>query len=285
MKSMTGFSSIEFTVSNNTYRLNIKSLNSRYLDIHINLPSELSHIEQKIIKKLQKYFSRGKIELTLSIIKRKDEPEVILNKNVLKTYINIIQNEYNQKEMNFIDVLRLPGVITLRYEPKELKYSQQFEKHIEQALKEVLKMRKEEGKNTLKDIKKILESIEKWLNDIKKRAPAIIKEYEDKLKQKIKRLIDTERYDENRVLMEVAFLADKIDINEEIKRLDSHIKQIKKLLKKDTPVGKQIDFLLQEMWRELNTINAKVSDVKVTGIVVQMKNSVEKLREHIRNIE
>jgi len=290
IKSMTGFGYNEFVSNNMKFVVNIKSVNSRFLDIKINLPQELIYIEEKIINLIQNSIKRGKVEFNLWLEEIPDKDAIIeVNYPLLESYIKIIKKlsrDYQiESNINISDILKLNGILKIAQKTRRIEYTGALEKGIMKALNSVNKMREREGKILYKNFIALLNEINTNLKKIKKHIPAIMKKYTNRIRKKISELIDTKKYDENRILMEVALFADKIDINEEAERMESHIAQMKDYLKSSEPAGRQMEFLLQEMLRETNTIGAKVSDIRVTKNVIKIKECIEKLREQVRNIE
>jgi len=254
------------------------------------LPQELIYIEEKIINLIQNSIKRGKVEFNLWLEEIPDKDAIIeVNYPLLESYIKIIKKlsrDYQiESNINISDILKLNGILKIAQKTRRIEYTGALEKGIMKALNSVNKMREREGKILYKNFIALLNEINTNLKKIKKHIPAIMKKYTNRIRKKISELIDTKKYDENRILMEVALFADKIDINEEAERMESHIAQMKDYLKSSEPAGRQMEFLLQEMLRETNTIGAKVSDIRVTKNVIKIKECIEKLREQVRNIE
>lgn len=289
IKSMTGYSRCEFIYKNFKFSISIKSLNSRFLDINVNIPKEISYFESDIQSLISSYIKRGKIEFNLfieNLNKRNFSLEV--NYDLIDSYIKIL-NDLSKRykidiKLALSDLIMMEGIVNSK-KTLNLENDKFIKEKIVYALKKLIKMREFEGRNIYKNIKKILLETKKILAKIKKRVPQITIEYEKRLKERVLKIIDSYKFDENRILTEVAILADKIDVTEEIDRLESHLIQINDYLKSTSPVGREIEFLLQEMVREINTIGSKVSDLSVTKNVIKIKENIEKLREQIRNIE
>ncbi len=291
IKSMTGFGYREFLYKKRKISISLKSLNSKYCDVYLNLPSSFNEDESVINDIIKKYINRGKIELSIYIENNNssaDSYSLDINYKVLDEYIKAaakIKKRYNIKdEFKLSDIFRL-NIFNLKQQNEKIRFNKKIEQELLKVVKKVLKMREEEGKNLAKSISVILGQLKEHLSYINKKKGVIIKDYEKRLHNKIKNLIDKSKYDENRILMEVTLLADKLDITEEIERMKSHIIQIKNSIRSNIPVGRKLEFILQEMLREVNTIGSKISDVEITKKVISMKENIDTLREQIRNIE
>ncbi len=291
IKSMTGYSYVEFYLNGRRVSISIKSLNNKFLEVNTNLPHILSRYESDIVEVIKSKINRGKIEFTIFIDYStipSEKVKVITNYNLLQAYIQEIEKikkRFNINiDINLSDLLRMNNIFSIDTNDEKIDYGK-IKKELNKALKKLLKMREEEGKNLYNVIINIIKEIEKNLTLISKELPLILSRYKKRLRDKIKGLIDEKKYEENRILIEVALLADKLDIREEIDRLKSHLKQLKINLKSRGPIGRKLEFLLQEMLRETNTIGSKISDIKITESVISIKENIDKLREQIRNIE
>lgn len=289
---MTGFGRGENNDSVRSFSVEIKSVNHRYNDIIIKMPKHLSYLEERIKKIVRNKLTRGRIEIYINleyisggdIEVQVDIPLVTSYKNA----IDILCKELNISNEIGVELLtRFPDVLKLeKREEDEDEIWMCLHLAIEQALNNLMSMRVEEGKELASDIKLKSENIERLVKEIEERSPEIVIEYKDKLIGRIKELLeDKYEIDENRLANEVAYYADKCSINEEIVRLYSHINQLINSLNLDIPVGRKLDFLVQEMNREVNTIGSKVGDIEITNKVVEIKSELEKIREQIQNIE
>ena len=291
-KSMTGFGRGEF--SNGTYAFNIeiKTVNHRYNDIIVRMPKHLNYLEEKIKRLIKKNISRGRVEIYVNMEYVTESPvEVHVDTSLAKSYKAALENLLS--ELGIEDKIGLEDVLTLedivKTERKEIDEDIIWEclsKALSIALENVMNMRKEEGSVLKEDIQCQLEKIESMLSKIEERAPFIVEEYRDKLRERIRELLDEEQgLDEERLNYEVVLFADKSDINEEIVRFKSHIRQFYKSMESKEPIGRKLDFLVQEMNREINTIGSKANDLIITNCVVDIKSELEKVREQIQNIE
>ncbi len=290
IKSMTGYGYNEFVWENIKFYVNIKSVNSRFFDIKINLPQELLHIESKVVALINEVVLRGKVEFNLWFEQVEDnKPKIEINFSLLEEYLKTVKyviDRYKlQSTLNIMDILKEDEIIKVKYKRERISYNDTIEKGIVLAIERLNNMRIQEGKALYKGFISILNDIKDNLKVVKKSVPLILNQYESKIRKKVFNLMEVKKIDENRILMEVALLADKIDINEELERMDSHISQMKDYLKSNEPSGRQMEFLLQEILREVNTIGSKVSDVKITNIVIKIKDYIEKMKEQVRNVE
>lgn len=291
IRSMTGYGRGEVLKGGKSFSVEIKTLNHRFSDISIKIPKQISFLEERVRETVNREISRGKIEVCI-VYEDAGEKErnIRLDESLAETYIKaleIIRDKFNVKDDITVSlVAKFPDVIKIEdAEEDEEELWTLLKEALGTAIEAVIKMRENEGKKLEDSLLSKLELIEGKLNEIKKRAPEVVKEYKRKLESRIKELLEQNLPDESRLAMEVALFADKCSIDEEIVRLESHIDQMNDLLEKGSPVGKKLDFLIQEMNREVNTIGAKASDLDITRCVVELKSEIEKLREQVQNIE
>lgn len=292
IKSMTGFGRGEFRDKLYHFSVEIKTLNHRYNDIIIKIPRHISFLEEKINKTIKDKISRGRIEVYI-YFEYLEELDVGIRTdiNLAKSYLKALK-KLNEK-LDIKDKITLSHILNneevIKTEKQELGEDElwpSLSKALNDALDNVISMRIEEGKKLLKDIESGLESIKEKIKEIEKRSPLVVDEYKVKLEERIKELLNGKySLDEDRLMNEVAIFADKSDINEEIVRLYSHISHFTKILKENNPVGRKLDFLIQEMNREVNTIGAKANDTEISKNVVKIKSELEKIREQIQNVE
>lgn len=291
MKSMTGFGRAKLNINQREYVVEIKSINHKYSDISIKSPKNISYLEDKIKKEILNYVSRGKIDVFINFydcnIQKKD---LAINKDLAISYINELKELANEANINIdiqgADICKLPDVF-------QIKISEDGEKEIEDELLKVLKtalneldnMKNIEGEKIKIDLKSKLEKIESMVFEIFSYSTGLIEEYVVKLKERINKLNITDVVDEARIAQEIVIYSDKCSIDEELTRLKSHIGQFKQLLEEKNPVGKKIDFLIQEMNRETNTIGSKSVKLEITNLVIEIKTELENIREQIQNIE
>ncbi len=292
IKSMTGYGRGEYSNELYNFKVEIKSVNHRYNDIIIKMPRHIGYLEESIKKIIKEKITRGKVDVFINLDYINDSTmDIKVDIPLAKSYKEALK-ELSQ-ELNFGDDIRLHNILGLpeivKTERKELDEDQALnclKEAIYIALEDIINMRISEGKELKKDIISNLVKIESILISIKERSPLVVLEYKDKLKERISVLLDNNiEIAEDKINYEVAFFADKSDINEEVVRLKSHIKQFISILDEDSSVGRKLDFLIQEMNREINTIGSKVSDILISQNVVEIKSELEKIREQVQNIE
>lgn len=286
IKSMTGFGNI--LLSNNLYSLtiDIKSINSRYLDCKIKLPKQIEQYEVDIITNIKKVCKRGRISVNINLDSISSElnhsPEI--NKTLFKEYnkfVNQLNEEFN---LNFKinDLFEIKDFIL-----KQNKISITKKKLLlafDEALFKLEEMKLKEGTFLVKDIKKRIVNLDKTIKKISIISTKNSSLIKDKYLKKINKFIDKIHIEESRLAMEAAILSEKIDITEECVRFDSHLQQIQKLFDQNQPVGKKLSFILQELLREANTIGSKSNDVKIINLVIVLKEEIEKIKEQSQNI-
>ncbi len=292
IRSMTGFGRGEFSDDKYSFLVEMKTLNHRYNDIIVKIPKHISFLEDKVKKRVKDQINRGRVEVYINL-EYLDQSDIDIKTNVplAKSYFEAI--EIINKELGIEDKVTLNHILAneevIKFEKKELNEERVWfclEKAMEKALNETIDMRKEEGIELSKDIQSNLLVVEGKLKEIEKRSPLVVDEYKVKLKGRVEKLLDEEyELDEEKLENEIVFFADKCDINEEVIRLHSHINQFRDSLNEDVPVGRKLDFLVQEMNREINTIGSKASDLEISKNVVEIKSEIEKIREQIQNVE
>ncbi len=291
IRSMTGYGHYEYQNEEIRMNIEIKTVNHRYCDVYIRLPRQLSCFEDKIRSLITSRVSRGKIDVFINWENiGEGKKEVILDEGLARAYYQamskIAQNLGLREDISSSSLARFPEI--LRVEKKE-EDSEEIWKVLEQAVNEavnnLLSMREAEGEKLKKSLLDICGFIEGYRQKILERAPHVVTEYREKLSARIRELLENNNIDEMRIAMEVAMFADKASINEELVRLKSHLEQFGQIINLDGPIGKKLDFLLQEMNREVNTIGSKANDLEITRNVVELKSEIEKIREQIQNIE
>ena len=290
IKSMTGFGRGKLEVDGREYILEIKSVNHKYSDISIKMPKNFSFVEDEIRKEINKNISRGKIDVNILYLNNGNKQEkVIINKALAKNYINEIRQLINEADVNssinIMEIIKLPDVLNIQSEESEEQITKEIKQVLNIAIEEFLKMREKEGKTIYQDLVNRIDDVNINVEQILRLSTGLIEEYIVKLKKRIEEILKNEIIDENRLAQEVVIYADKSSIEEEITRLKSHIQQFKELLDIKEPVGKRLDFLIQEMNREANTIASKSTSIDITNIVVELKTQIENIREQIQNIE
>lgn len=288
---MTGFGRGKSEDENREISIELKTINHRYLDINLRMPRSLSILEEDIRKALQASLTRGRVEVYINYVNNTpDKASVTLNESLAQSYIDSLTLLAETFGLNKnIDLSILTGIddiftITESEDDAEL-LSELVSNALNEALSALRQMREKEGSFLVEDILKRTSQIDNMLNEIEKRSPMVIEEYRSKLETRLAELLKTTELDENRFNTEVAYYADRSNITEEIIRLKSHINQLRLTMGKGGSIGRKLDFIVQEMNRETNTIGSKSGDVQITNNVVEIKSELEKIREQIQNIE
>ncbi|MHC6179552.1 YicC/YloC family endoribonuclease [Clostridium sp. JNZ X4-2] len=291
IKSMTGFGRGTVEGEEQSFTVEIKSVNHRYCDLNIKMPKSFMPLEDRMRKVIQQKINRGKVDVFITQMNFGNcTTRAVLDEKLADSYaecLNKIREKYNIKAEISLDLIaKFPDVITLKKEEDDLentwKYLLQALNH---AVSMLVNMREKEGEKLKRNMIEKCHHIESLMNDIESRSFKIVEEYREKLSNRLKDLLGKCPVDENRLTMEVALFADKSCIDEEIVRLNSHIIQFKETLDVDEPVGRKLDFILQEMNREANTIASKSTNLEVTQLILNVKNEIEKIREQIQNVE
>lgn len=289
IKSMTGYGRGKYENENREYTVEIKSVNNRYSDISIKLPRNISYLEEKIKKEISSKVSRGKIDVFITFYNNSTKGKNIkFNNELVKMYVKELKQlavENNIKdEIQITDISKFPDVLTIENTEDEELIWNELQIPLKEALNNFIEMRTIEGQKIHDDLLMRINDIQEKVTTISQNSTRLIKDYIVKLENRIKELLNTENIDENRLAMETVIYADKCSVEEEITRLNSHIFQFKNLIEGNV-VGKKIDFLIQEMNRETNTIGSKSSSTDITNMVIEMKTQIEDIREQIQNIE
>jgi uncharacterized protein (TIGR00255 family) len=289
---MTGYGRGDAGKDGFKFTVELNSINRKQSDISINLPKELIELESRIRDEINAHLSRGRINVGVAFHRSnaKAEDQVELDMGLAKAYHRAIQKLQKEIKLNgsltLDTILRAPGVMKLAETTVD---AESVWPHVEAALRKAIgglvKMREKEGKFLATDLAERLGLLESGLELIRKTAPEIITRYREQLHARIKEAGLDVSLDDERLVKEVVFFADRADISEEITRLSSHLKQFRDCLKSNEPVGRTLDFLAQEMGREINTIGSKANAAKISQQVVKMKAELEKIREQIQNIE
>ena len=290
IKSMTGFGKVSETFQGREYQIEIKSVNHRYLDISIKLPRQLNYLEEPIKKVINSKLKRGKLDIILSFENYSQEGRKIkLNKELAKMYIeelkSLADEEGISSNIEVVDIAKFPDILNLKIEQDDDTIKNEAINVLEKAVDQLYEMRQIEGKRIAEDLLKRIEIIDDKVTKISEKSTGLIQEYVVKLEGRVKEILQTEEIDKSRIAQEVVIYADRCSIEEEITRLKSHVSQFKDLLQSDGAVGKKLDFLVQEMNRETNTIGSKSACLEITNSVIDIKTELENIREQIQNIE
>lgn len=291
VRSMTGYGRGVHESHDRVFTVEIKSVNHRYNDISIKMPRFLNSVEDKIRKILSKYIFRGKTDVYVSFeTYSAGDVDINVDHTLAKAYVDVINNlkeTYSLKGDDTVELIaKFPDVITVNkiQEADELLW-ETLKEALNKAVTKFVEMREAEGMALSEDIIKKAEVIEKIVESIKERSPLVVENYRVKLNQRLSELLDSSQIDESRLAAEITIFADKCCIDEEITRLKSHICQLREIISNGGLVGRKLDFLVQEMNREANTIASKSNDIVITNATIELKSEIEKVREQIQNIE
>lgn len=291
LKSMTGYGRFSDSINGFDITFEIRSVNNRYLDTNIRLPRIYGYLEEKVKKVIQKSCARGKVDAFLTVERPAgDQTEIALDEALAAQYVaalrKIAENHGLRDDISVSSVARFSDIFSKKVKEDDADTVwNAVEPVVTKAVEEFVLMRQREGESLYQDLSGRLDRMESILNEIKKYSAEALGIYREKLEAKLKEFLEDRQMDEGRLLTEVGIIADKIDTGEEITRLGSHIEQFRNLLKQDAPSGRTLDFLTQELNREVNTIGSKCSMIEITQLVIDAKNEIERIREQIQNIE
>lgn len=290
MKSMTGFGRASLESNGKNYIIEIKTVNNKYSDITVKSPKRLSFMEDKIRKQIANRITRGKVEVLVSFFDFSNKSKnVVLNKEIAKEYIKQLReiaDENNLSEnISIVEIAKLPDILNSIDSDNDEEIASEALQCLNMALDSLIEMRKTEGENIKQDLLIRIERVQNFVDKIAENSKGIVEEYVSKLEKRVKEILKTDVVDENRIAQEAVIYADKTSIEEELTRLNSHIVQFKELINSDGPVGKKLDFMIQEMNRETNTIGSKAGSGEITKAVIDLKVELEDIREQIQNIE
>lgn len=291
IKSMTGFGRAEVSEGQRKYTVEIKAVNHRYLDVSVKMPKKLNFFEASIRNLLKEYIQRGKVDLYITYEDLSEQTvSVKYHADVAAVYMGYLKEMGEsfglENDIRVSTLSRYPEVFSMEeQEIDEEGIWKGLEKSVVLAAKSFVESRVKEGENLKTDLLDKLDGMLSHVAYIEENAPKIIDEYKQKLQGKVRDLMEDNRIDENRLLMEVTLFADKICVDEEIVRLKSHIEMVKNTLIEGGSVGRKLDFIVQEMNREANTILSKSTDLEISNRGIELKTEIEKIREQIQNIE
>ncbi len=291
IRSMTGFAQVKSQAGEGTsFTLSLKSVNHRFLDLQLRLPLDLDELEMKIRRTLKERLARGHVEVTLSVDRRGGEGYEF-NREMVGGYIEAFRKAAREFGTNgdpdLNNVFRLPGALGT-VTPLDGNFEASVLTALGQAIQKLNVMREQEGRSMEAEMRSRLNSLEQATNEVSKMRTAVSRAYMEKVRSRMQELL--ENADQDRILQEAAILAERSDIQEELVRLHTHIEHFRKLLDQAGEVGKKLDFLLQELNREANTLLSKTSGVageglRITELGLQMKSEIEKCREQVQNLE
>jgi len=287
MESMTSYASIEKSTEQFSYSVEVRSLNSKYLEVNVNLPKILRGDENDYIQLIKERFTRGKLELNIDLFDWNESRSVTVNTALMRKYyaeLNQAKRKLGiENPLSFDILVTLDGVLQRQRSQLSEKSQRDIFKTLDMVIRKNLEMRKREGRSIKSDIQKSLKSISSSVVDIRAQSKNTAEVLYEKLKANIQKLTDGP-VDDVRLYTEIAILADKLDVNEELIRLDDHLSKFKQTMNEKGQIGKKLDFIAQEMFREINTIASKANNARISHLVVEVKNNIDKIREHCRNI-
>ena len=290
IKSMTGYGKANLEKIERTYQIEIKSVNHRYLDISIKMPKAISYLEEDIKKCISKKIQRGKIDVFVTFENNSAEGKNIkINTEIAKMYIEqlkkLAESENILSNIEVTEISKYPDVLTIQNSQDDETIKNELMEVTKNAVNQIIEMKEKEGEKIAEDLTRRLEEIQKKILEISTLSTGLIQEYVVKLKTRVQELLQNQEIDEARLAQEVVIYADKCSVEEEITRLNSHISQFKELLNSNTQIGKKLDFIIQEMNRETNTIGSKANNLEITNDVIDIKTEIENIREQVQNIE
>lgn len=291
IKSMTGFGRFENMIDGRTITVEIKAVNHRFFDFSCKTNRGYGFLEERLKNFISEYISRGKIDVFVGISEYESTESIVeINHSLAAGYINALHElaqKYNIKEDISVSLIsKYNDVLTVRKQPEDEEQVWSLVKECaEKAVAGLISMREVEGEKLKEDVLLRCNTIISLVEKVEERSPKTVEEYHQKLITRMKEILSGVEIDEQRILTEAAIFADKTAVAEETVRLRSHISQMREMLESNLPIGRKLDFIVQEMNREANTIGSKVSDADLAHIVVDIKSEIEKIREQIQNIE
>ena len=292
IKSMTAYGRGEFQLEGSCFVAEIKSVNNRYRDMIFRMPKNFQALEEELKPMISSRVRRGRIEVSLQMGSGGEENacQLELNLPLVRSYFKIFRQlaeEFDlDKEVRLESLCQMKDVVVVQPEAVDLEKAKQgFREALNQALDSYDGMRTREGETLESDFEKRLDLLQRYVEEIKARAPEVVEGYRRRLHDHINRLLQDATLDESRLAQEVAIFAERSDITEEVVRIRSHLNQFREYLSIDDALGRRLDFLIQEINREVNTIGSKASDSMISALAVEMKAELEKLREQVQNVE
>jgi len=288
---MTGYGRAQQLIDGRDISVEIRSVNHRFFEFSTRLPRSMGYLEETLKRLVHSRVSRGKIDLNLTVLSLEDpSAQVMLNRPLAEGYLSALRELGRQldveDDISLSSLARFGDIFVLRKnEVDEDALSCAVKEVATQALEQYLAMRRTEGEKLHQDIVSRTENILACVTQVEERAPQLAEQYREKLYQKLCDVLENQQIDQQRILTEAAIFAEKTAVDEETVRLRSHLAQLREILSSEGQVGRKLDFLVQEMNREANTIGSKAHDIEVSKVVVEIKSEIEKIREQIQNIE
>lgn len=290
IKSMTGYGKSNISKNERQYQMEIKSVNHRYLDIAVKMPRTISYLEEEIKKQISSKIKRGKVDVFVTFENNSAEgKEININQEIAKIYIeelkSLAKKENISSNIEVTEITKFPDVLNIQNTQDNEIIKKEIVELTQEATRQLVEMRKIEGERIAQDLKQRINEIKQKVKEISQLSTGLIEEYVVKLEKRIQEILTNNEIDQTRLAQEVVIYADKCSVEEEITRLNSHIIQFENLLISDDAIGKKLDFIIQEMNRETNTIGSKANNLDITNDVIDVKTQLENIREQIQNIE
>lgn len=291
IKSMTGFGAGDAETADFKVHIEVKAVNQRFLETNYHMPYSMNMFENQLTKKIKEYASRGKLDINIRFQDLRDKAVTVkVDKGLVAVYGQALQEISSQLELSApvtaAQIASYPDVLKLNEENADLEAAQPvLMQAMEQALESFVAMREAEGQNIQRDLLARIDTLENFVGELEKLAPEIVAAYRQRLENLLREYLAKEDIEESRIIQEVALFTDKVNYTEETVRLRSHFDQFRHIITAGEPVGRKLDFLIQEMNREINTVASKANSAGAAQFVVDVKSEIEKIREQIQNIE
>ena len=291
IKSMTGFGAGDAETADFKVHIEVKAVNQRFLETNYHTPYSMNMFENQLTKKIKEYASRGKLDINIRFQDLRDKAVTVkVDKGLVAAYGQALQEISSQLELSApvtaAQIVSYPDVLKLNEENADLEAAQPvLMQAMEQALESFVAMREAEGQNIQRDLLARIGTLENFVGELEKLAPEIVAAYRQRLENLLREYLAKEDIEESRIIQEVALFTDKVNYTEETVRLRSHFNQFRQIITAGEPVGRKLDFLIQEMNREINTVASKANSAGAAQFVVDVKSEIEKIREQIQNIE
>lgn len=291
IKSMTGFGAGDAETADFKVHIEVKAVNQRFLETNYHMPYSMNMFENQLTKKIKEYASRGKLDINIRFQDLRDKAVTVkVDKGLVAAYGQALQEISSQLELSApvtaAQIASYPDVLKLNEENADVEAAQPvLMQAMEQALESFVAMREAEGQNIQRDLLARIGTLENFVGELEKLAPEIVAAYRQRLENLLREYLAKEDIEESRIIQEVALFTDKVNYTEETVRLRSHFDQFRQIITAGEPVGRKLDFLIQEMNREINTVASKANSAGAAQFVVDVKSEIEKIREQIQNIE
>ena len=291
MNSMTGYGLFEKKCEDFYIKVEMKSVNNRYLDMNVRMPGSIMYAEEAVRSFIKSKIKRGKVDVFINFeYLDSSQVEIDIDYELLNKYISIskeLEENYGlSSDLSFSKIMKDSNIVKAQKADFDGDYiKEELLKVLDEAAKDFLKSRAFEGEKIREDFKVKLDEVERLTYFIEERAPLSLKENENRLRERVAEFLQSSEVNEDRILTEIAIMLDKLSIDEEITRLKIHIQNFNDIINEEGPIGRKLDFLIQELNREANTIGSKSNDIEITSAVVMLKSEIEKLREQTQNVE